>query len=272
MRATTRVLVATLLLSLSACETPVDPAPAEPFPPPDLATLSEVERRGYDLYRHDQAAWVATDEALAQGLRDTPAQGWITLELYGGAILVRFAGPCGPDVCSFLDVSTGTGTPIVTRPPSVALPPEQAGAWRARQLALTSDFRRCSAHYNSVVLPTEHAGAAAWEVTLLAAPTEPDEIVLAGHHRFVVSHDGEAVLRHEPLSNTCILSSEDPDDPLASLFVSHVLHPEPIATHVFTSLHYGVPLYVIIERRLYRIEGANVRYLETLPEDPAPER
>ncbi len=270
----TPLLIAMLLPAFLACATPEAPPPArEPFPPPDLATLSEVERRGYDLYRHDQAAWLATDEALAQGLRDTPAEGWITLEQYGGTILVRFAGPCDAGVCSFLDVSTGTGTPIVTRPQPVALPPEQAGAWRARHLAASSGFRACSSHYNSVVLPTEYEGAAAWEVFLLAATVVPEEVVLAGHHRFVVSFDGRSLLQHEPLSNSCLVSRPAEDEgPLASLMVSHVLHPEPIATHVFTSLNYQLPLYVLIDHRIYRIDGAKIRFLEELPEesDPAP--
>lgn len=41
--------------------------------------------------------------------------------------------------------------------------------------------------------------------------------------------------------------------------VSHILHPEPIETHVFTSLDYRMPLYVRTETGSYEVHGASIR-------------
>jgi hypothetical protein len=250
-----------LAIVVGCSSTPYDVRESrEPFPPPDLQSLSPVERLGWTIYRHDRAAWSATDQALAQGLGETPAAGWITVEQDFGSILVRFAGPCGNAVCSYLDVATGSGIAIVTQGAPDPLPPDQAGAWRARKLVSSAEFRACTPRYNTVVLPTEHDGEPAWVVYLLASSTEPDDVILTGHHRFTVSFEGDQVLKAEALSNSCIVSKAK--ESVVAPFVTHVLHPEPIETHVFTSLDYHLPLYVGTEKGTYEVRGASVRLVK----------
>jgi hypothetical protein len=43
--------------------------------------------------------------------------------------------------------------------------------------------------------------------------------------------------------------------------VSHVLHPHPIETHVFTSLSYGRRLYVGTEAGAWAVEEGEIRWI-----------
>lgn len=224
--------------------------------------LSETERLGLQLYQLDQAAWIATDAMLGAGLGGIPAQGWLALPA-GPSFVVRFVGACGDAPCSYLDVYLQSQPPEVVRlEPPVVLPETEAAMWRARQLALASNFRKCTPTYNTVVVPVEQGAAAAWRVYLLAASADPDAVVLAGHHRVTVSADGRSLLSEEPLSKSCLVNELDSNVGVAALVVTHVLHPEPIETHVFTSLTYRLPLYVGTEQGKFEVEGASIQRLE----------
>ncbi|MEN1728369.1 MAG: hypothetical protein AAGJ52_08000, partial [Pseudomonadota bacterium] len=119
-----------VLVGLTACATPPTTTSNinvrelnDPFPPPDdLAALSETERLGYAIYRHDRAAWGATDLAMANGLMSTPAQGWISTEDSDGRIHVRFIGPCAEGWCSFFDIPDFAENEV--RSPPFPLPEE----------------------------------------------------------------------------------------------------------------------------------------------------
>ena len=245
---------------LVGCAKPhYEPPSREPFPAPDETLLTQVERRGYAIYRHDQAAWIATDLALASGLTQTPARGWITVEPDHETVLVRFVGPCGELTCPYLDVHVGTGAPIVSRPPIGPLPREQMAAWRARELALSSPMRACTPKYNTVVLPHDSGPASGWYVYLLATSESADEIVLTGHHRYLVSAAGDSILKSEPLSRSCIVSRLHSDAEV--LLLTHNLHPEPIETHVFTSLNYRLTLAVSTEEGDFFVAGTTIHQI-----------
>jgi len=240
------------------------PQARPPFPAPDLGKLSPTELFGYRIYQLDQAAWVATDAALKSGLSATPIQGWLAVPS-GSSFLVRFIGPCGSASCSYIDVQLAEQAlppKVVRLEPPVALPEEHAAMWRARQLAVASKFRACTPKYNTVVVPTEQDGAVAWRVYLLAASEDPEEVVLAGHHRITVTSDGRSIISSEALSKSCIVSKPELNQDLAGLFITHVLNPEPIETHVFTSLNYRVPLFVGTKRGTFQVEGASIRLVD----------
>ena len=81
-----------------------EPTPAQPAL--GLAALSPTERLGYEIYRFDRAAWVATDAARGEGLDRSPVQGWIVVPEPAG-LHVRFIGKCGAAACSYADVEVG---------------------------------------------------------------------------------------------------------------------------------------------------------------------
>jgi hypothetical protein len=257
----TALQLSALLLLVSGCAATSQQRP--PFPVPDESRLSETERLGYRIYQLDQAAWIATDAARAAGAIHPPIQGWLAVP-NDSSLLVRFIGPCGDGVCSRIDVPLTGGPPEVVRnePPAPLSEVEEA-MWRARQLAIATSFRACTPRYNTVVVPVEHDGAAAWRVYLLAASEDPDVVVLAGHHRITVSADGRSLLAEEPLSKSCLVQEQELGPDVTALIVTHVLDPEPIETHVFTSLNYRVPVYVGTERGNYLVEGASIRMMDS---------
>jgi len=77
-----------------------------------------------------------------------------------------------------------------------------------------------------------------------------------------ISLDGRTLLESEPLSKSCIVNKAEPGKPLAALFVTHVLHPDPIETHVFTRLNYQLPLYVGTKRGTFKVDGAHIELVQ----------
>jgi len=258
------IRVATLFLSLIVgCAAP-QVRERSPFSAPDPDRSTPTERLGYRIYQLDQAAWHATDAAARSGLQSTPVEGWLVVPR-GAGFLVRFIGACADNPCSHIDIhlSTSGVAPVVEAlNPPIALPREHAAMWHARQLASASGFKACTPNYNTVVIPVEEQPGLAWRVYLLAASPDSDQIILTGHHRITVSSDGRTILESEALSKSCIVNKAEPGRPLAGLFVTHVLHPEPIETHVFTSLNYQLPLYVGTERGTFKVDGASIELVE----------
>ena len=228
-------------------------------PKPDPAHFAAVESLGRRIYESDRAAWMATDAALAAGAQQMPIQGWITNPREDGW-LVRFVGPCGGEVCALMDVRVdraGNATPHATGTPLLE---DDLAQWQARQLAVQTDFRRCTPSYNTVVLSDVRNGQQVWLVYLLAASRKEGDVVLGGHYRVTVNGNGTQVLKSEPLSKSCVTAQRDPKT--AGVMVTHVLDPEPIETHVFASLAYRTPVYVATEQGLFAVENGKIAKIE----------
>jgi hypothetical protein len=131
--------------------------------------------------------------------------------------------------------------------------------WRARQLALGSGFRACSPSYAAVVVPEEGERPGPWIVYLLAESTQPDRVVLGGHHRIRVSTDGSEILAREPLARSCMTSKLGADG--AILGVTHLISEQPLETHVFLSLLHGVTVGVATGSGLWLVEEGRIRPL-----------
>jgi hypothetical protein len=229
-------------------------------PKPDPLHFARVESLGRRMYESDRAAWVATDAALAAGAQQLPVQGWITIPREDGW-LVRFIGPCGSDTCTLIDVHVDPAGHASAQPTGTPLLEDDLAEWQARQLAVESQFRRCTPTYNSVVLSDVRDEKPVWLVYLLAASRNEDEVVLGGHYRITVNANGTEILKSEPLSKSCLVAKRDPKS--AGLMVTHVLDPEPIETHVFASLAYRTPLYVGTEKGTFEVENGKIREIDT---------
>ena len=121
---------------------------------------------------------------------------------------------------------------------------------------------RCAQRYNAVVLKDPDSDD--WLVWLLASTTDPNSLILTGHCRFRISADGHSLLRRDQLSATCITSDRREaarDGQLNALVVSHIVSPLPVETHVFASLLYRLPIYVVTvgNDTIWAVEGAKVR-------------
>ncbi len=256
--------IALSTIVLAACATPsaqdsVDIRGSRtPWPAPAVGDLSPVEREGWRIYRHDQAAWKATDTLLHDGPGPEGVIGYITDEDGDESVIVRFLTRCKDRPCSLLDVRVQGDDALIANDLG-PLTERQIASWRARQLAVESGYRQCSPNYNSVVFETEYRGEPAWRVYLLAASTQPDVLILAGHHRFLVDRDGRTMIENEALSNGCL--SMRIEQEIAAPVVTHILHDTPIETHVFTSLDFRLPVYVATRTGDFKIEGARIEKL-----------
>ena len=93
----------------------------------------------------------------------------------------------------------------------------------------------------------------------LAATTDPDVRILAGHHRIQVSADGGNVLGVQPMSRGCLITDgAPPPSERAGAFVTHFLTGAPLESHVYISLTYRVPLLVKTPDRTWVVDGDTV--------------
>ena len=253
------LLLPVTLLCYAACVSPIPSEPRRVAPRLDRSALGAVERRGYDLYLKDIAAWRATDAVSKQTLARLGARGWISVPWQAGW-RVRFIGA---DELVLADVDLDVTQP---RTPAVAihgeprtLNSEQAAMWAARRRALAADFRRCSTHYNAAVLPSEKPSAG-WDVFLLAASQEPGVVVHGGHHLVRISRDGRELLELRPLTKSCFVRRLESN--VVALWVTHITSPDPIETHVYLSHLHGLPLYVGTSSGSYVVNAGRIEFFE----------
>jgi hypothetical protein len=258
---------AVLLLLVAACAT--RPAPeAAPLPVPyqliaspvDRATLTEVERRGFDLHLRVIAALRGTDAALAEvDLARSGALGRIVVP-YEQGLLVRFIDDgerATVDVS--IDPFSALRPYVMAHSPAEPLPPRDRAMWRALQLAIHGSAMDCSDRYHGVVIPASDAPDADWLVYLLAATLDPSRIMLGGHHRFRIDFEGTAIREHLPLSESC--RSVQYTEATTALEVTDALPPEPVETEVYLNLLHGIPIEVSPSggRGHWTIEGGRIR-------------
>lgn len=237
---------------------------APPTPVEDWS-LEKVQVIGAALYRQDAAAAVASD-ALTRHFRNRPPAGligWIVVD-EGENQRVRFLSQENGQRRAAWDVLvTSGGAGPVEAAVDPVLPADQLARFEARMTAANQIGElRCAQRYNAVVLKDPDSDD--WLVWLLASTTDPNSLILTGHYRFRISADGHSLLRRDQLSATCITSDRREaarDGQLNALVVSHIVSPLPVETHVFASLLYRLPIYVVTvgNDTIWAVEGAKVR-------------
>jgi hypothetical protein len=225
------------------------------------------ESIGELIYLKDKAAEIATDILIYNGLlknKDTTLRGWITVKDDDGAWKVIFISEMEGGFKGHYSVKIRDHK-VVKRSfknhnAALDLTSKQLSMFKARQLAISQNFRRCSINYNTVVIPheDEETGEKYFYVYLLTA-SDAGDIPVIGHHRVKVSQNGDTVLEFTSLSNTCM--SLPPGGTIRATF--HMLGPTPIETHVFFSLQQGYSLEVItVQNRLeWQVDGNQIRLL-----------
>ena len=237
------VLAAGLALALA------HPALAADKPPPiRVFDIPTIERLGAAIYRQDRAAWLATDALMAKvpDLRGAGVKGWI-VEGEGGDEKVRFLRDTSADLEAGYDILvTDKGAQAVVEPTDRSLTAEERAAFAARQTAMKNLPGVCRQGYNSVVIRDVEGDG--WLVWLLAPSPARDAIPFGGHYRFSISADGQTVNRIDALSASCLTMDAKADLPAgaksAMLYVTHIVSPTPVETHVFLGLMYRIPIVV----------------------------
>jgi hypothetical protein len=219
--------------------------------------------RGNEIFQRQRAVDVATNAVSIERLKATQAVGW-AVERADAAWRVRFIRGCDTGLCAQLEVvvDLNAGTAVVAEyAEAEPLSAIETASWRARQTALATEFEACAPRYETVVIPeTDPNGMPRWVAYLLPASDDPDAIHLTGYHRITVSGDGRTVLRAEPLANSCLTMDRNPD--ASAIVVTHVMQPYPIETHVYTALHYGLPVVVTTGQWQYLVDGRKIVVLD----------
>lgn len=268
MAASRMVFVALAMLALSCAHASPDRRGGSPVPyhwlaeSVDRATLSPVERRGYDIYIRDIAAARASELAVEEGaFANARPIGWIVVP-HGRGMLVRYVDA---EDRAVVDVSVDPWSalsPLVTpHAPGEPLSRNETAMWHARELVANQFSGGCSDRYNTVVIPETDDPDSPWLVYMLVATLDPNLIMMAGHHRYRVDASGAKILEHFPLSRSCLALPYSPDSPL--YFVTHSVTPEPVETHVFLSLLHGISILVGVgePRSNWRVENGRIERL-----------
>lgn len=252
---------------LAAVSTPAFAQDRAPTPVPvEEWSTDKVAEMGKAIYRHDVAAWVATDALLAHLNGRAPTQGlagWIVVE-QGPDLLVRLVRTEGEATLPAYDIPIRDGVAgAVTEVTSGELSSGELARLRARNTAANIGRLRCSAQLNNVVLPDPDGDG--WLVWLLTSTTDANIVPFGGHYRFCISADGSTVLRRDMLSNSCInlpREQEGRNGQPAGLVISQIVSNGPVETHVFLSLQNRLPVYVMAANQLFEVAGADIRKVE----------
>lgn len=237
---------------VAMAQEPPEPVPVEAW------SLERVANLGREIYRHDIAAWVATDALLehVDGTPPTDLRGWIVTPNDDG-LKVRFIRLDGEAFRAGWDVLVrdGVAGPVVTPTDDVLSEGEQA-QFLARQTAFANVGQlRCSTQMNTVVLKDPDSDG--WLVWLLASTTETGAIPLGGHYRFRISADGQSVLMRDQLSVSCLTMQDEPN--VVGMVTNQIVSDIPVETHVFLSLLNRKTLYVYAGGLVYAVEGDSIR-------------
>lgn len=247
---------------------PVQSADDAPPAKVEVWPLQQTGAIGTAIFIQDRAAWRATDVLLAHidGQTDHSLIGWIVVE-QGDAQLVRFLSGAPLDHDPGFDIlvdKNGDAGPAIKSKDAV-LPDDQVAHYLARNLAIANlGDLRCTANFNTVVLDDPDSDG--WLVWLLAATTDANIVPMGGHYRFHVSVDGRTLKKREQLSGGCLNMDRPPASPdgeVLGIGTTVLVAPQPLEIHVFLSLLNRLPIYVAAGDKLWGVQGALIREIDT---------
>jgi len=262
-----RLLLMSLLAALSLA--PATQA-ADDAPPAQVEAwpLTQTGAVGSSIFLQDRAAARATDALLARfgGKPPEGLIGWIVVE-NGEDQLVRFllGDPAAPRPGYDILVDKNGRAGAVIEATGAALPDEQAVRYFARNTAASGiGALRCAARYNAVVLDDPDSDG--WLVWLLASTTDANKVPMGGHYRFHVSADGRTLEKREQLSNSCLdldRRQAQQGGQTVGLITNVIVAPQPLEVHVFLSLLNRLPIYVAAGDKIWSVQGALIREVDT---------
>lgn len=266
-------------LALAAAILAISPAAAAQTNSPPAAAVSASEQaqleravaRGRLLFELDRAAWVGTDDMVANlpDYRSIGLSGYIVDRDGDAYSIIFYGGPADNPVAFYRgrvenrQVVSRQVFAAAERPVLTAL---QRRLVSARETANRLGRRPCGDQpFNTVVVPPEAADASI-DLYLLTPQVRQGEFPMGGHFRATINADG-SVGENREFTRSCLSMPRPPN--AAGLFVSHLLDPVPTEVHVFTSLTAGVPLFVGIRSRVFAVTGDRIT-ISDLPAPPAP--
>lgn len=260
------LLIPFVSFSASALDASAAPNDEATFVEQDYSSnLREAERLGQLIFEKDTAARVATDYFIDKHnlTSDRRIGGWITEEIDGGGYAVSFLGVSNSQTMAYYSIRVENGK-VVKRSAEVfkqgvLASEKQASMYSARTMAAQAKFDLCSNRYNAVTI--ENADGS-YFVYLLAATTDPNKMMIGGHYRAHINRNGHRVLDLKNFSKSCF--SMPKEERALSVVFTHLLAPHPEEIHVFVSLLYGMPLYVLTMENdtTWSVNGARIKFVD----------
>lgn len=244
--------------------------------------LREAERMGADLYRADRAAWLTTDlmqdhglirrnGKLARRIAGEP-RGWVTAPTASPDVWrVAYLSEVDGEVVSFADGSVDfSGKPLASlreNVPARALDEQEVRQLRFRGDAMEREWLACANPYNVAGLPENDGG---WTIYLLTPQQKDGVFPLGGFHRFRYDVEGN-LLEQYAHTRSCLSQdmSQAPAGAVAAAVVSHLTSELPNEIHVFMSLSYGMPVFVITpDGRFWEVAEGRIKPAKMDPPKP----
>lgn len=214
------------------------------IPTADLAT---VAARGAEIYAFDQAAWHSTDAMVAHKLPEESMRairGWV-VEPAGDLLTVTYYGLSGTTPFAIYVAEYRDGKVVDDRVPDAggdrSLSAQAVRMAAAHDVAVAQPFGACVERpFNTVTLPPR-PGSNIIPVYLLTPMMKRDAYPMGGHHEVDIGPDGK-LLATRDFSKSCLVMERPEKD--ATMFVTHLLDPQPTEMHVYLSLWSGNPVFV----------------------------
>lgn len=256
MRVLSSAIIGGLFLATTAGAQEVTPPPIRAFP------IATIEALGREIYRQDTAAWVATDAItpLMQDFSKAHVVGWIVTP-NGDGERVRFLRETGQGLEAYYDIDVDAQFHTrVFQAPDPHLTADEIAAFNARQTAGRDLPTVCRPGYNSVVAKDPEGDG--WLVWMLAPTPASGTIPVGGHYRFTISRDGKTVAQRDALSASCMVMDPKQGIPKGSkpagVFVTHIVSPTPVETHVFLQIQAKLPMFVVAAGEIWKIDGGHI--------------
>ena len=235
-------------------------------------SVPQLEALGRAIYEQNRRTRIASDvmhenyDAEKMGIN-----GWVT-EGDPAHLLVRFVHRDATGATAVLDAKFDELLlPEFAPPASPALTPAQAAQVAARETAEPHLSNPCETRYDNAVVPDpDGSGFLVYAIALANARTD---VMLGGHRRFTVSADGTTFEHDDALTTSCLSAPLDKlqqSDGTKGVAVRANLSNTPLEIHVYLSLLYKIPLYVVTrDLKMWKVENGTMHVIHNQP-GPAP--
>ncbi len=259
-----------LLLGLLGILTLPCPGRAE-----DLRVFSspQIEAIGRELYETERRIDIALDLMHENyDVEQMKIGAWVT-EGKPNHLLVRFVRFSKGMAEAVLEAKfDDLLIPAFSQPTQKELSRGQENQLAARQVVEPNIQSPCSSRFESLV--TQDPSGDGLLLYAIAMAADPHTVLLGGHYRFSLSANGAALHQTDALSTSCAkatLSDLQSTDGSKGIAVRANLSDTPLETHVYLSLHYHVPLFVVTrDLKMWEIRNGHMRIIRKKPGEDSP--
>ena len=231
-------------------------------------SVPQLEALGRAIYEQNRRTRLASEvmhenyDAEKMGIN-----GWVT-EGDSAHLLVRFVHRDATGATAVLDAKFDELLlPEFAPPASPVLTPMQAAQVAARETAEPHLSNPCEALYDNAVVPDpDGSGFLVYAIAVAKARTD---VMIGGHRRFTISADGTTFEHDDALTTSCLSAPLDKlrqSDGTKGVAVRANLSNTPLEIHVYLSLVYKIPLYVVTrDLKMWKVENGTMRVIRNQP-------